>query len=263
MALVNMIDESNYLAVERQKAIIEILKQDGIVRTSTLRELFSVSAVTVRSDLRELEQSGYCEVIWGGAVFKQMPDERPLYRAQSHLEEKERIGARTAQMIEEGQTVIVDAGTTMVQLIKHLSRDLGCLRIVTPSLDVAAAASHFPNVELIVTGGILRHLTGFLVGNQTAQFLETIYADTIFLSAGAFSAEHGITGSNTLEVEAKRVMLARSDRAVLLADSSKFNKRLALTVAALHQINTLVTDTGLSETDTHTIKALGVDVLRV
>ncbi|MEZ4670037.1 MAG: DeoR/GlpR family DNA-binding transcription regulator [Anaerolineae bacterium] len=260
-------EDSNLLAVERQRIIREILEREGVVRNAELKQLLQVSAVTIRSDLRELENAGICQTIWGGAVYIKpiVARETPHIATRSSLnpEAKQRIGARAAQLIEVGQTIIVDAGTTTVELIHSLPRDLDYLRIVTPALNVADAATQFPQVELVMTGGILRNLTHSLIGPQVMLSLEMFNADWAFIASGGYSPEHGITTGNMLEVEVKRTMIRRASRVALLADSSKCGTVMSLNVAPMAEIDILITDTDLSDSHLEAFTQLGVEVLRV
>jgi DeoR/GlpR family transcriptional regulator of sugar metabolism len=263
------------LAIERQKIIREILQRDGVVRNADLRKLLNVSTVTIRADLRALAQQGVCDLIWGGAVYKNPSSELELVKLPilpqsispsgtvANLEAKQRIGARAAQLVRSGQTIIVDSGSTTVELLQHLSPDLGYLRIVTQALNIAAAAAHFPQVELVMTGGVLRSLTYSLIGPQAIHSLEMFNADWAFLSTGAFNIEQGITTSNILEAELKQTMIAHAERVVLLADHSKFGSARALTVAPLAGIDMLITDSGMSDQTAAQIKATGIEVIRV
>lgn len=261
-------EDSSLLAVERQQMILEILSREGVVRNRELKELFDVSVVTIRSDLRELETAGYCEIIWGGAtaVNKKVaaePEERLAKRSRLHPEEKTRIGQAAAQLVQMGQTIIVDAGTTAVELVNNLPRDLEYLRIVTPALNVASVAANFPHYEVVMPGGTLRHLTRSLIGTQVVSFLEDVIADWFFMASGGFSLKYGVTTSNLLEVDVKRTMVEAAKKVVLLADSSKLNKHLSMRVMPLSKVDILITDTNLSDADTKTIEAIGVEVLRV
>lgn len=262
-----MADENLLLAVERQRMIRDILEREGVVRNAELKHLLNVSSVTIRSDLRELEHAGVCDVIWGGAVYRRLPVSDPVLtladRTQINLDLKRRIGARAAQFVEVGQTLLVDAGSTTAELIRHLPESMDYLRIVTPALNIAAAAAQFPYVELVMTGGILRHLTRSLIGPQVIRLLDMINADIAFIATGGFDVDHGITTSNMLEVEVKRTMIDRAARVVVLADSTKFGNVLPLTVAPLKRVDTLITDMGLCNTDTEAIEQQGVEVLRV
>jgi DeoR family transcriptional regulator, fructose operon transcriptional repressor len=261
-----MASEDNVLlAVERQRIIRSILDREGVVRNAELRELLNVSLVTIRSDLRELEAAGECEIIWGGAVSRRPSPEHEMLldeRSKLNPEAKRRIGEYAASLIEVGQTVILDAGTTTVEVIHHLSHEIDYLRIVTPALNVAAAAGYFPNIELVMTGGVLRNLTRSLIGPQVIRTLEMFNADLVFLATGGFSLREGVTTSNILEVEVKRTMVQRGKRVILLADSSKYGNVLSLTVTPLENIHLLVTDSGLAESEVQAITACGVEVVR-
>jgi DeoR family transcriptional regulator of aga operon len=143
-----------------------------------------VSLVTVRADLRELQNQGALEIVHGGAVSRR-PEDRELLldeRSRQNTETKRRIGARAAQMVRSEQTIIVDAGSTTIELINALPADLGELKIVTHGLNIAVAAAHLPYVEVVVPGGIVRPLTLAIVGPQVLGFLEMINADCVFLA---------------------------------------------------------------------------------
>ncbi len=257
--------DSVLLAVERQRIIAEILKREGAVRTVELCELLRVSAVTIRTDLRDLESAGVCSIIWGGAVSKTPATEEEAFldqRSTLHRDRKGRIGQRAAQLITSGQTIIVDAGTTTVEIVKHLPQSLDYLRVITPALNVAAAASSYAYVELIMPGGILRPITRSLIGPQTLQSLRMFNADWTFLACGGFDLAHGVTASNTLEAEIKRTMVEQGARVVLVADSSKYGIVRSLNVAPLTDIDVLISDDHLSDDAAAAIAATGVEVIR-
>lgn len=252
------------LAVERQQIILEILEQEGVVRTAELCELLNVSAVTIRSDLRDIEKTGLCQVVWGGAVSKTpLAETKKLeHRSQINSESKQRIGAKAAEMIEVGQTIILDAGSTTVEIVNHLPRDLDYLRVITPALNVAVAAMHFPYIELVMPGGVLRNLTRSLVGSQTLRSIEMFNADILFLATTGFDLKHGVTTGNMMEVEVKRTMVQQAARVVLVADGSKFGRVNSLNVAPLTAIDVLITDDQISDRDIQSIKAVGITVIR-
>lgn len=261
-----MVNQDNTpLAVERQRIILDILKREGVVRTAELCEMLNVSAVTIRSDLRDIKQAGECEIIWGGAVSKAPAGDVETQleqRGKINYESKKRIGARAAELIEVGQTIILDAGTTTVEIVNHLPRDLEYLRVITPALNVAIATTHYPYIELVMPGGILRSLTRSLVGSQTLRSLELFNADWFFLASGGFDLEHGVTTGNIMEVEVKRTMLKQAARVVLVADGSKYGRILSLNVTPLSKIDVLVTDHQMSAADVKAVEAVGVTVLR-
>lgn len=260
-------NHSNYLAVERQRIICSVLQRKGSVRTTELMRLLRVSLGTIRADLRELEHAGYVERVWGGAVAK-LPfiGERELFlkeRASLHRAEKRRIGKYAAQLIQPGQTIIVDAGSTTVELIHHLPRTMDSLRVITNALNVAAAAALIAGVELVMTGGVLRRTTSALVGAEVIRALRREKADWVFLAANGVSFEAGLTASNVWEAEVKRTMAQRGARVVLLADSSKFGQRHSARVIGLDTLDMVITDTGLGDEDARALEAASLEVVRV
>jgi DeoR family fructose operon transcriptional repressor len=134
---------------------------------------------------------------------------------------------------------------------------------VTQALNIAAAAAQFPQVELVMTGGVLRNLTYSLTGPQAIHSLEMFNADWAFISTSGFTLEQGVTTSNILEAELKKTMIAHAERVVLLADHSKFGSARSLTVEPLSSIDILITDSGMSDNDATQIGSAGVEVMRV
>lgn len=258
--------ETNHLAVERQRIILDILRREGVVRNAELKELLNVSVVTIRADLRELERLGECEIIWGGAVSSKPAVEVESLlteRSKLHVDAKRRIGAEAVKLVQTGQTIFVDAGSTTVEMVSQLPHNLEYLRIITPALNVAVAATYYPDVELVMPGGVLRNLTRSLVGPQTARAMELFNADWLFLATGGFSVESGVTTGNLMEVEVKKTMAKQAEKRCLLADSSKFGRALSLVVLQMNEVDVLITDTGLSDEYAGALAALGVEVIRV
>jgi DeoR family transcriptional regulator, aga operon transcriptional repressor len=254
------------LAVERQRLILDILEREGVVRNAELKELLKVSLVTIRADLRELENQGALGIVHGGAVSRRpASDTEQLIdiRLGQNAERKRRIGARAAQLVKAEQTLIVDAGTTTIELINHLSPELDYVQIVTHGLNIAMAASRFANVEVVVPGGMVRPLTLAIVGPQVLGFLEMINADCVFLATNGFSPEYGLTTANILEVEVKRKIVQRAEKVVLLADSSKYGKRQSLTIVPMDSVDLVITDKDLDDAAAERLERLGIEVLRV
>ena len=258
---------SSLLAVERQQRIREILEAEGVVRSTELAQLLNVSVVTIRSDLRELEQQHVCETIHGGAIApKKIIDQENILlhkRAELNADEKRRIGAYAASLVEDGMTIIVDAGSTAVQMIDQLPPDLRFVRIITPALNVAALAAPYPHIELVMTGGVLRGLTHSLIGSSVVRGIQQFHADIVFLGSAGWNVENGLTTGQMSEYEVKRVMLDQADRKILVSDSSKFGKRAPIHIADLTEIDLLITDTKLTNSEAHKIISCGTDVIRV
>jgi DeoR/GlpR family transcriptional regulator of sugar metabolism len=258
-------DQKPLLAVERQRMILGLLERQNAVRNTDLRKLLNVSLVTVRADLRALQNQGALEIVHGGAVSRR-PEDRELLldeRSRQNTDTKRRIGARAARMVRSGQTIIVDAGSTTIELINALPPDFDELKIVTHGLNIAMAAARLPFAEVVVPGGIVRPLTLAIVGPQVLSFLEMINADCVFLATNGFSPDYGLTTANMLEVEVKRLIVQRAEKVVLLADSSKFGKRQSLTVVPMDSVDTLVTDEAFGDSDARSLHQIGVEVIRV
>lgn len=261
-----MIQDNSLLAIERRRRIGDILQREGSVRTAELTKLLKVSAVTIRSDLSELQKIGECEMIWGGAISKIPPfDQESLLRRRTELnrESKQRIGKKAADFIEVGQTIFIDAGTTTVEIVNHLPPKLEYLRIVTPALNVAIATTYYAYTELVMPGGVLRHLTRSLIGAQTIRSFEMFNADLLFLASGGFNIENGVTTGNILEVEVKRTMVKQAKKVILTADGSKYGHSLSLNVAPITAVDVLISDNQLSDAATQKLQAKGLDVIRV
>lgn len=254
------------LAAQRQNLILEILDREGAVRTSELRELLKTSLVTVRADLRELEEQGMLEITRGGAISIRPAREGELVvteRSQLHIDNKSRIGRYAAELVKDGQTIVIDAGTTTIEIINHLSRTLEYVKIVTPALNIATAASQLANVEVVVLGGIVRPLTQSMIGSPPLQALSFINADITFIASGGVTCERGVTTSNLMEAEIKRAMTQCAAKVVLVADSSKFGTRLSFTVAPIVDVNMIVTDDGLTDEIMREFESAGPQVIRV
>jgi DeoR/GlpR family transcriptional regulator of sugar metabolism len=257
---------SQLLSSERQALILEWLDKTGVVRTTDLRELLKVSPGTIRADLRELETQGVLEIVHGGAVATRSANDSKLRideRARQNADKKRRIGATASQLVGNGQTLIVDSGSTTAEFINALTQTIDYLQIVTHGLNIATIASRLANVEVLMPGGIVRSSTQTLVGPQVVSFFEMINAQIVFLATNGFSIEHGVTTANMLEAEIKRKIIQRGDKIVLLADSSKYGKRQALRVMPIQELDVLITDKDLDEGIAQELAQLNIEVLRV
>jgi DeoR family transcriptional regulator of aga operon len=257
---------SQLLSSERQALILELLDKTGVVRTTDLREVLKVSPGTIRADLRELETQGVLEIVHGGAVATRSANDSKLRideRARQNTDKKRRIGATASQLVINGQTLIVDSGSTTAEFINALTQTIDYLQIVTHGLNIATIASRLANVEVLMPGGIVRSSTQTLVGPQVVSFFEMINAQVVFLATNGFSIEHGVTTANMLEAEIKRKIIQRADKIVLLADSSKYGKRQALRVMPIQELDVLITDRDLDEGIAQELAKLNIEVLRV
>ncbi|GAA3481548.1 DeoR/GlpR family DNA-binding transcription regulator [Streptomyces yanii] len=231
------------LAAERHRRIVAEIARLKFVTTDDLTTLLSVSHETVRRDLALLERRGEIARVHGGATAAQPPvgEEAPFSERSDTLPtEKRAIGRAAAELIEPNQTIVIDVGTTALEVARALPADhVGV--IATPSLLVAAEASTRPRVEVLVSGGRLRGGDLACHNAQTVEFFSNLRADAVFLGSGGI-APYGLTDFHLDEVATKRAMLANASHRYVLADSSKFGRTAAHRVCELSGFDTLITD---------------------
>ena len=243
-----------------------------------LVRVFGVSQRTIRRDLawlaeRDLVRRGHGRAAAGNGPLRPPPavdrvearaaTERMLpihLRARTRQAEKEAIGAAAAALVPADAHVILDSGTTTLQVARHLA---GRLRgtVITNGLMIAWELCPHPDVRLVLTGGHCRPETLPLVGPRAWQALEGVHADLAFLGATGVSLEHGLTTSDLLEAEVKKAMLRAARTVVLVADSTKFGKVSLYRFGELRDVDRIVTDGGLPPDLAQRIGALGIDLL--
>jgi DeoR family transcriptional regulator of aga operon len=249
---------------ERRRAILEILNREGRVLVLDLARRFETSQVTIRKDLEELHAHGLIHRTHGGALpAREGALEDPTLREKEklHRKEKLRIAQTAAGMVQEGQVVILDSGTTTTA-IAHSLRHFHNLTVVTNAVNIAAELSGTA-VEVILTGGTLRKNSFSLVGPIAEETLHRLNADILFLGVDGFDVQYGLSTPNLLEAKVNRVMVEVAKRTVAVCDSSKFGRRsLSLIVppSALHQV---VTDRGVLKSDVRLLKKAGIEVTLV
>lgn len=251
-------------AIERQEIILNLLEQNGIVRNTDLSDMLNVSIVTIRSDIKELVAKGLCIAIWGGAVTEHYQ----VANAEYHLDEREyinreakrRIGFEAAKLIKAGQTIVVDAGTTTIELVNSFPDELSYLRLVTNALNVALATHRFDYIDLLVTGGSLKRPTYSLTGFRAIEMFDSVNSDFAFLGAEGITLEHGLTSSYMLDVEVKQAMIRSASTKILLADSSKIGQVMALSVVPLREIDLIITDKSIARSSRINLEKAGIEL---
>ncbi|PPL15720.1 DeoR/GlpR family DNA-binding transcription regulator [Microterricola pindariensis] len=234
-------------AWQRREQIAAMLLERGFVRVAELAESFGVSGVTARTDLDALVETGLAERVHGGAVpVGQAQRERAFEVALAEsVQPKQQIGALAASLVQSGQSVLLDVGTTTLAVARALKarRDLSELVIVTNGLSIALELeSEIPRFTVIVTGGALRPLQHSLVDPLADLVLSQVHADIAFIGCNGVDAVHGVSNINLPEAAVKARMVASAARAVIVADSSKLGRVHLGTVAPLAAFDTLVTD---------------------
>jgi DeoR/GlpR family transcriptional regulator of sugar metabolism len=227
-------------AEERRKVIFTMLTQAGRVEVPALARRLKVSEDTIRRDLRDLAASGFLQKTHGGAVALDVPNLGWDARAHMQPAAKTRIGATAAPLVEPRQTVILDAGLTVLELARHITARP--LRVITNSLDVAGVLADQPQVTLILTGGDWVARDRYLSGEQAVRALGAYRADWAFIGACAVHPQAGMTSREPDDAAVKRAMIASALRPVLLADHSKFGQLATHHVAPVSALHAVVSD---------------------
>ncbi len=251
------------LPEERRDQIARRVAAQGAVSVAELSRLFGVAEETIRRDLKALENAGVLRRIHGGALrapgapFRAAPAAERL--GQNH-ELKEAIARAALDLVQEGDTILLDSGTTTLTLAKLLTQKRE-LVVVTHSLRIATQLAEAPHLSVNVLGGNLRPQELALVGPDTLRALERIRVDKAFMACAGLDVEHGATVSDVLEADVKRAMIRSADQVILLADHTKWERRSLVAYARLDQFTALVSDANLSPLVQELVKSAGVDVI--
>lgn len=252
------------MAEERRTQILQIARSAGRVKVNELVRRFNTSAVTIRNDLNELHQRGLVLRSHGGAV---LPDtilrESPVHeRLKAHSDEKRRIGAMAATLINDGETIILDSGTTTLEIARQIKKKQG-LQIITNGVNIAAELLDARGVEVFIVGGTVRGESASISGRFTEEMVEQFSADKMFLSGAGCDLDFGVSGANLEETMVNRAMLEISREIILVADASKFSKRSMSRIAPFSEIDTIISDTGLGEEIQVKLRAMGCNLILV
>ncbi len=231
----------------RRKEIAAFIARRGSVTMQELCGAFPVSMNTIRADVAFLEKTGTVEKVYGGVRSAQQ-QEIPLFaqRAKLHTEAKFAIARLAASLVNNGDTLFVDAGTTTMHLLDMLPQEVHAT-IVTGNLHIIAHATAKPNLELIVLPGALNRRTNAVADVSTLEFLARYHFGKALLAATGLSADGKLNVSSYLDYEIKRMAVQQSDRRILLCDASKFGATGLMSYASLSEIDQLITDAACPE----------------
>jgi DeoR/GlpR family transcriptional regulator of sugar metabolism len=248
----------------RREVTLELLQERGEVSVAELSERARVSPMTVRRDLELLEQEGVVRRIHGGAVMLDSRGYAPPYsvRAKRDQDAKERIGRAAASVLRERETVILDVGTTTLQVARAL-RGRRNLTVLTPSLQIAAILARERGIRLMTTGGTVAPGELSLVGDLAEQAFATLRFDTFVMGVGGIDAEAGCTEFSVEDARVKRAALATVRRVIVVADSSKLGRVTLAQVCALDRVDQLFTDAAAPKESLAALEEAHVEVVVV
>jgi DeoR family transcriptional regulator of aga operon len=252
------------LNLERRAKILELLAEHGKVGVSELSRLFKTSEVTIRNDLKDLHRQGLLRRAHGGAVKVETVSVDPSLqiKAELHADEKRRIGAAAAALVKDGDSIILDSGTTTQQIAKQIKGKKE-LTVITNGLNIALELLGSKGVQLILLGGMVRENSFSAVGHFAEEMLGQLSANKLFLAVDAFDLEFGLTTPNLEESKVNQAMVRVAREVILVADSSKFGKRSLSRIVPLGQINKIVTDDALPEDSRAELRARGIELILV
>jgi DeoR/GlpR family transcriptional regulator of sugar metabolism len=247
---------------QRHQLMCDAVQATGRVRVADLASRMQVSEMTIRRDLEELEGRGALTRVYGGAVSNISRSFEPGFRVRSmqHVEAKRQIGDAAAGLVRDGETVIIDAGTTTLHVVRSLRRDIR-IRALALSLFIADELADMPNVTLMIPGGQVRHHERSFVGPATTAMLEQLTFDTTFVTVGGVDVDAGFTEYEYDDAETKKAALKSARRKVVVADSSKLGAVSFVRLSRASEIDILITDTGAPSDIVDGLRAAGVDVI--
>ena len=232
----------------RRKKILELLEKNGSVRVTELSNIFSISEVTIRTDLADMENKGLLTRVHGGAVSSY----KPYYnmslnqRMSTNQEQKEIIAKKIAGMIDDNDTIMLNSGTTTLLVFRAIPRNLN-LSIVTNSISIALEGTTNPNFNIILLGGLINSKYQFTFGDDAIRQLKSYHADKLILSVDGIDSEHGLSTYYDKEAEIDRIMLEQSNVNIVAADHSKFNRCAFTKISELSVADYIVTDSSVPE----------------
>lgn len=247
---------------ERRQRILQLLRERSSVRVDELAQLFGVSKVTARNDLSALEEEGSVARVRGGAVWRDGYEAHsPAFaaRAQVNASAKHRIARWAADMVRDGESIILDASTTVFHMIPWL-QERRHLTVVTNSIEVGAALARNPSHTVILIGGILSPGGTRVAGHLAEKNIEELHVRTAFLSCTGFSFEAGLTQADIQDAQLKAKMVRSAERTVALVDSSKLGKQDLTPFASVEQISHLFTDSDAPSQLVERLRQAGVFV---
>lgn len=253
---------SGLLVAERRHRILDSLSSNGRVMVQELARSFAVSAATIRNDLAVLAATGGLERTHGGALLSRDGQDRPITLKRTlHHVEKVRIAKEATALIRDGETIILDSGTTTAEIAIQLRRmEFHTLNVITIALNVAAVLADVPWIRLIMPGGVLRAESNAFSGYMAEAAIAGLQADRLFLGADGLDPERGIMTADLSEAQLNAKMIAISQQVVAVADSSKLMRRNVSLIARVEQVHMLITDRAADSAVIAELQRRGVEV---
>lgn len=249
---------------ERHKFILDSLKKNGYIKVMDMAKSLDVTTVTIRKDLKYLEEKKLLYRTHGSAspINPIATELNVIEKEKMKKDEKERIALAACSLIEENDSIIIASGSTVYTLAENI-KPLKHLTVVTASLKVSILLNELNNVDVLQLGGTVRKNSVSVFGDYTTRFFEDITCSKLFLGVDGIDFESGITNSNIEEAQLNKRMMHASLKTIILADSSKFGRRGFGKICNLDQVDVIITDSGISESMVKMIEETGIELIVV
>ncbi|WP_284500480.1 transcriptional repressor AgaR [Microbulbifer litoralis] len=249
----------------RREKIVSMLRSNGSVQVYPLADMFGVSAVTIRKDLKFLEQRGVASRAYGGAILNELvptTENAVGLKQQLNPTKKDSIAKAAAAFVSSGESLILDSGTTTNLIVPYLC-DFDELTVVTNDLLAVNQLADCASIELIVLGGTLRRKSMFFHGQQAEKALKDLHVDKLFLGVDGFHMQKGVTTHFEPEATLNRMMCKASTEVIVVTDSTKFGKICLYKILEPLEISKLITDDGIPDEYREGLMEMGIDVIVV
>ncbi|MBN1415000.1 MAG: DeoR/GlpR transcriptional regulator [Bacteroidales bacterium] len=235
---------------QRREKIFDLIREDGQAKVTDLSRIFKVTEVTIRQDLERLENEGFVIREHGGAYLKNidMKVRNLQLQNQENMTQKMAIAHKAIEYIHDGDTIILDSGSTTTEIAKIIS-EYKNLTVITNALNIALILGAQAGINLIVTGGEFKAPTLSLTGQKAADFFQNLHVDRLFLATAGIALKSGLTYPGISDICVKRAMIESADEIYLVADSSKIGKNSFASLGALSLITCLITDSNITQED--------------
>lgn len=256
-------DKTKRLTVERRKQILNKLNENGQVFVHELSAEFNVSEVTIRNDLELFESKNLLIRSRGGAMKHEnsvSTDFQISDKDKINYPEKIKIGKKAAELVKEGETIILDSGTTTMEIAKNLDLK-NSINVITNAFNIANQLINFKNINIIVPGGTMRKNSHSLVGPLAEKSLRNFYVDKVFIGVDGLDASMGAFTPNIEEASLNQVMIDISKEVILVADSSKLQRKSLAFICPLNKIDTVITDENISKEDVRQLQDANIEVI--
>ncbi|WP_295484513.1 DeoR/GlpR family DNA-binding transcription regulator [uncultured Succinatimonas sp.] len=245
----------------RAKQIVEYLKLHNLVTVDELVSLTGASPATIRRELTRLDKEGAVYRVHGGVTLSRFVPSQPTTSEKQgkHHKEKLRIAAKASNLVKPGDSIVLDAGTTTIEIARNLINMP--LRVITNDLHIGLMLAEYQQMEVSVTGGTVDWSSQSCVGDVAVNFLSKVHPTYTFISCNAFKVDTGITAPTSDKAAVKRIMTQQSSKRVLVADSSKYGLTQLFEVGPLTSVDMIITDDGLDEKAADEIKKQGIELI--